>query len=310
MIEVVEVQKNYNGNRALDGFSLKVEEGELFGLVGPNGAGKTTLIKILATLLAPTAGTARIAGMDVRNNKDAVKRLVGYLPDQPGLYQDMRLREFLQFFADAFHVSRERQPTAIDNALACAGLADRSSALVEELSFGMKQRLVLAKTLLHEPKVLLLDEPATGLDPIARLELRRQLKQLNAEGITILISSHILADLEDICTRVALIAEGKNAVDADGNQVLQLHESAAESVSYEIELLGLAVDATRIAASVPGVTILRAEGHSLTLALAGGEVEAAGLLRRLVNSGIDVARFSPRSATLEERYQKAFRGTH
>ena len=201
MIEVNDLRKSYNGSRGLDGFNLKVDKGELFGLVGPNGAGKTTLMKILASLLVPDSGVAQVAGMSVQHNRDAVKTLIGYMPDQPGLYQDMRLREFLQFFADAFHVSKHRQPTTIDSALTRARLRERSDAYVEELSFGMKQRLVLAKTLLHEPKLLLLDEPATGLDPIARLDLRRELQQLNVEGVTILISSHILSDLEDICTR-------------------------------------------------------------------------------------------------------------
>src|SRR5438093_8495160 len=126
MIEVNDLRKSYNGSRGLDGFSLKVEKGELFGLVGPNGAGKTTLMKILATLLRPDSGAAQVAGMNVQHNRDPVKKLIGYIPDQPGLYQDMRLREFLQFFADAFHVSKERQPSSIESALTRAGLHDRS----------------------------------------------------------------------------------------------------------------------------------------------------------------------------------------
>jgi ABC-2 type transport system ATP-binding protein len=306
MIQVTDLHKSYNGNRALDGFNLSVAEGELFGLVGPNGAGKTTLIKILATLLAPSSGSARIAGMEIQGNRDAVKKLVGYMPDQPGLYQDMRLREFLQFFADAFHVSRLRQPAAIENALLQAGLADRSEAFVEELSFGLKQRLVLAKTLLHGPKVLLLDEPATGLDPMARLELRRELRELNAAGVTILISSHILSDLEDICTRVALISGGKNAADADGKQVIQLDQAVTATRIYKIELIESSANAAQSAGPVAGVKILAAEGNRLTIEVAGGKKEAAALLRHLVTSGFDVASFEEHSASLEERYQKVF----
>jgi ABC-2 type transport system ATP-binding protein len=307
MIEVEQLGKNYDGTRALDGFSLNVAKGELFGLVGPNGAGKTTLIKILATLLAPSAGTVRMAGVDITEDRNAVKRMVGYLPDQPGLYQDMRLREFLQFFADAFHVSRERQKVVIDQALARSGLASRQDSYVEELSFGLKQRLLLAKTLLHDPKVLLLDEPATGLDPIARLDLRHQLKELNSEGVTILISSHILADLEDICTRVALISGGRNAPDAEGHTVIQMAQAASTRV-YEIEVAG-PVDAARaVAESVAGTTVVKAEGTLLVVELKGGSIEGAGLLRRLVTSGVEVARFDYRSASLEERYQQAFGG--
>ena len=308
MIQVTNLHKSFSGSRALDDFNLNVEEGELFGLVGPNGAGKTTLIKILATLFSPSSGEARIAGRDVRRDRDAVKTLVGYMPDQPGLYQDMRLREFLQFFADAFHVKRQRQETAIGIALSRAGLSDRSEAFVEELSFGLKQRLVLAKTLLHEPKVLLLDEPATGLDPIARLQLRRDLRQLNAGGVTILISSHILGDLEDICTRVALIAGGKNAADGDGNQVIQLRRAAIPAHIYEIELLGRVADASKAVAGSEIAKIVSSEGDRMTVEIAGGKTEAAALLRRLVSSGIDVVAFKEHSASLEERYQKAFGG--
>lgn len=306
MIEVTELRKNYNGNIALDGFNLKVEQGEILGLVGPNGAGKTTLIKILATLLVPSSGQARIGGVDVTQDRNEVKKLIGYMPDQPGIYQEMRLREFLQFFADAFHVNKLKQPAAIEGALSGAGLSDRAESYVEELSFGLKQRLVLAKTLLHGPKMLLLDEPATGLDPIARLDLRRQLKELNAQGITILISSHILTDLEDICTRVALISSGRNAVDAEGNQFIQLSQSVAAQM-YEIEFLDSVKDASEILANDAGVRILKAEGNRLTLEVAGGRADAAALLRRLITSGIDVVRFDSRSASLEERYQQAFR---
>src|SRR5438034_49224 len=303
MIQVNELRKSYNGSRGLDGFRLKVDKGELFGLVGPNGAGKTTLMKILASLLVPDSGVVWVAGMSVQHNRDAVKTLIGYMPDQPGLYQDMRLREFLQFFADAFHVSKHRQPTTIDSALTRARLRERSDAYVEELSFGMKQRLVLAKTLLHEPKLLLLDEPATGLDPIARLDLRRELQQLNVEGVTILISSHILSDLEDICTRVALISGGKNAADAEGNQVIELRKIAAQAQIYEVELLGEAAAASQSAAE-SGAKVISAEGNRLLLEVVGGNA----MLRRLISAGIDVVGFRQQSSTLEERYQKAFGG--
>jgi len=166
MIAIEHLAKSYNGTRGLDGFSLQVEEGELFGLVGPNGAGKTTLIKILATLLRPDRGAARVAGLDVTKHPQEVKRAVGYMPDQPGLYQDMRVREFLEFFADAFRLPRERRRKAVAQGLERSGLTTRAHAFVEELSLGMKQRLLLARTLLHDPRVLLLDEPATGLDPL------------------------------------------------------------------------------------------------------------------------------------------------
>jgi ABC-2 type transport system ATP-binding protein len=308
MIAVEQIRKSYHGARGLDGFSLKVAEGELFGLVGPNGAGKTTLIKILSTLLRPDAGKAQIAGWDVTAHPREIKRTVGYMPDQPGLYQDMRVREFLEFFANAFHLPRERRRIAVDLGLERSGLAARGEDFVEELSFGMKQRLFLARTLLHDPKVLLLDEPATGLDPLARIDLRHQLRELNARGITILISSHILADLEDICTRVALIGEGKNAADAEGNNFIDLRKAALPSLIYEVEVLGDTAQAAQRAGEMPGVKVMEQHPTQIVLEIQGEAAQAAQLLKHLVTGGVDVVKFARRIATLEDRYQRAFGG--
>lgn len=182
MIEIESLHKVYGRRPALQNFSLRVDHGELFGLVGPNGAGKTTLIKILATLQAPDSGRALINGRDVVSAGAFVRTVTGYLPDVPGLYQDMRVEEFLEFFADAFHLHEPRRRQAIDRALARAGLAARRNDFVELLSFGMKQRLVLAKTLLHDPRVLLLDEPATGLDPLAPRRASRASERTEPRG--------------------------------------------------------------------------------------------------------------------------------
>ena len=306
MIDIEQVRKSYNGTRALDGFTLHVGRGELFGLVGPNGAGKTTLIKTLATLLRPESGRVAIDGIEVQRNPQAVKRMIGYLPDQPGLYQEMSVREFLEFFADAFGLKGDRRRTAVANALERSGLEARSGAYVEELSFGMKQRLLLAKTLLHEPKVLLLDEPATGLDPIARIQLREQLRALNAEGVTILISSHILSDLEDICTQVALIAAGLNALDAEGRSVIPLRQKQAKALPYEIEVLGEAAAAVAALTAAPGTRVVRQQGQQVLVEIAGTQDDAAALLRTLVSAGINVTRFVKRDVGLEEEYRRAF----
>lgn len=308
MIEVDQIRKSYNGRRALDAFNLRVTEGELFGLVGPNGAGKTTLIKILTTLLRPNGGQARVAGFDVTAHPQEVKQVVGYMPDQPGLYQDMRVREFLEFFANAFHLSRERRSVAVEQGLECSGLAGRSEAYVEELSFGMKQRLFLAKTLLHEPKVLLLDEPATGLDPLARLDLRQKLKELNARGITILISSHILTDLENICSRIALIAEGKNATDSLGQGLIDLRSPGPKIQVYEVEVMGDITLATQLTMQVAGVKILKQQGARILLEMEGEAAEASRLLKHLVTGGVEVVCFNRHLQTLEDRYRQIFGG--
>jgi ABC-2 type transport system ATP-binding protein len=307
MIDVEQLRKSFDGTQALDGFTLHVGAGELFGLVGPNGAGKTTLMKILCTLLPMDSGTAEIGGLDVNAHPRDVKGLIGYLPDQPGVYQDMSVREFLEFFADAFHLTGGRNRAAVDRALERSGLADRSRNSVEQLSFGMKQRLVLAKTLLHDPKVLLLDEPATGLDPLARIELREQLQRLQAEGITILISSHILSDLEDICTQIALISAGRNASDAQGHSVLQLRAPQAPVRIYEIELMGDSAPAAAIVNSVVGARTLESTAGRLVVEIGGADEQSAALLRALVLGGVNVLRFDHRALDLEERYRMIFR---
>ncbi len=307
MIDVEQVSKSFDGTRALDGFTLHVGPKELFGLVGPNGAGKTTLMRVLSTLLPPDSGTAQIYGIDVTSQPRRVKRLVGYMPDQPGVYQDMSVREFLEFFADAFGITGTRHRPAVDRALQRSGLEKRSRHPVEQLSFGMKQRLVLAKTLLHDPKVLLLDEPATGLDPIARIELRAQLKQLQGEGITILISSHILSDLEDICTQIALIDAGRNASDAEGHSIIQLRAPQTPVRIYEIELLGDGAPAANVVTSIPNTRLLESGPGRLAVEITGDEEQAAALLRALVVAGVNVIRFDHRAVGLEERYRLAFR---
>ncbi|HYA94920.1 MAG TPA: ABC transporter ATP-binding protein [Terriglobales bacterium] len=307
MIDVERVRKSFDGTRALDGFTLHVGGGELFGLVGPNGAGKTTLMKVLSTLLPPDSGRVQIHDIDVTSQPRRVKRLIGYMSDQPGVYQDMTVREFLEFFADAFGITGARHRAAVDRALQRSGLEGRSRHSFEQLSFGMKQRLVLAKTLLHDPKVLLLDEPATGLDPIARIELRAQLKQLQGDGITILISSHILSDLEDICTQIALIDCGHNAADAEGHSIIQLRAPQTPVRIYEIELLGDGAPAVNVVTSVPGTRLLESGPGRLAVEITGDAEQAAALLHALVVAGVSVIRFDHRAVGLEERYRLAFR---
>jgi ABC-2 type transport system ATP-binding protein len=309
MIDVNQIQKRYNGSRGLDGFSIRVEKGELFGLVGPNGAGKTTLIKILSTLIRADSGGARIAGMDVTANPHGVKRVVGYMPDQPGLYQDMRVLEFLEFFADAFRIPSSQRRSAVEEALANSGLAARRDSFVEELSFGMKRRLFLAKTLLHSPQVLLLDEPASGLDPMARVDLRNQLKRLNEQGITILISSHILVDLQEICTHVAFIAEGKNQPDESGRTVVELRkDDSSQPRWYEVEVLQDTQQAAKQAAAFTGVAVLDIQSSRFVVQIPGDATQAAEFLRHLVSSGVQVIKFDRPPATLEQRYRGVFGG--
>ena len=304
MIQVDALEKTFRGGRGLHGFSFRLESNELAGLVGPNGAGKTTLIKILATLIPATSGTARIGGHDVAVAPAAVRGMVGYLPDVAGIYQDMRVKEFLEFFADAFRLKEPRRSLAIDRALDVSGLQDRTDEFVENLSLGWKQRLLLAKTLLHEPKVLLLDEPATGLDPLARIGLREQLKRLHSEGVAILISSHILSDLEDMCTRILFIADGKNI--AEPGAAALSGGAPSSRIQCEIGFQGSRELVNQALARFPGLRVLDSKDRFLAVDLPGSATEASSLLRAVLDAGIIVEHFDARGPDLEERYRRAF----
>ena len=201
--------KRYPGTVAVAGLDLDVADGEIFGLVGPNGAGKTTTLRILATLLRPTSGEAEVAGISVTKNPDDARRVLGFMPDVFGVYDDMKVWEYLDFFARCYGIPAARRRRMIGDLLDLVDLGDRRNAYVQGLSRGMQQRLCLAHTLVHDPQVLLLDEPASGLDPRARVELRELLRELRSLGKTIVISSHILPELEELCTSVAIVDHGR-----------------------------------------------------------------------------------------------------
>jgi ABC-2 type transport system ATP-binding protein len=306
VIEITGLVKRYGATPALDGFTARVEPGEAFGLVGPNGAGKSTLIRILATLVRPDGGRAVVLGRDVVAESRAVRAVTGYLADVPGVYQDMRVGEFLEFFAEAFHLRGAARRAAVGGALERAGLTDRRADFVETLSLGLRQRLLLARTLLHGPRVLLLDEPATGLDPLARVELRARLRALCRDGLTLLLSSHILSDLEDICDRVALIDAGRNAADPDGRTIVTLGAREGGVSTCEVEVLGDAEAAGATAASRPGARVVGRDGGRLLVEVTGGAAGAAALLEHLVRAGVAVTRFDPRRAPLEAQYRRTF----
>jgi len=208
MIEIHGVTKIYKELVAVKNLNLTINKGDIFGFIGPNGAGKTSTIKILATLLKPTQGYALVGGYNVLTQADDVKRVMGYMPDSFGVYDDMKVWEYLDFFAAAYKIEKTRRKQIIDDVLALTDLSHKKNDMVDALSRGMKQRLCLAKTLVHDPQVLLLDEPASGLDPRARIELRELLKELRNMGKTILISSHILTELADFCNTIGIIEQG------------------------------------------------------------------------------------------------------
>jgi len=209
IVQTINLTKRYGKLVALNNLHLNIEEGECFGYIGPNGAGKTTTIKILATLLQPTWGEARICGHVVGYESRKIRPLIGYVPDFFGAYEDMVVQEYLEFFASAYNITGKQRHRVVGDVLELTDLVFKRDALVDSLSRGMQQRLSVARVLLHDPKVLLLDEPASGLDPRARIEIRELLKELRRMGKTIIISSHILHELAELCTTVGIIEQGQ-----------------------------------------------------------------------------------------------------
>src|SRR6266849_230112 len=221
VIQIRHLRKEYKDLVAVKDLNLELEQGDIFGFIGPNGAGKTTTIKMLATLLIPTAGTALVNGIDVVRHPEQIRSIVGYMPDFFGVYDDIKVWEYLDFFAAAYRVPKNKRPQIIDDVLTLTDLNVKKDSYVESLSRGMKQRLCLAKTLVHDPKVMLLDEPASGLDPRARIEIRELLKELKSMGKTIIISSHILPELADFCNKIGIIEQGELVVSGEVQAIMQ-----------------------------------------------------------------------------------------
>ena len=302
--------KRYPGTLAVAGLDLDVAKGEIFGLVGPNGAGKTTTLRILATLLQATAGTAEVAGIDVRRNPDAARRVLGFMPDVFGVYDDMKVWEYLDFFARCYGIPGDKRRRMIGDLLDLVDLGEKRDAYVQGLSRGMQQRLCLAHTLVHDPAVLLLDEPASGLDPRARVELRELLRELRTLGKTIVISSHILPELEELCTSVAIVDHGQ--VLAQG-RVADIERRLRYGAVLRVRVLGdgEAIEAARshFAADprIASATIL--DDGQIELGFRGEDAESADLLMRAVGAGIRIASFARAASDLEELFLQVTSGT-
>jgi len=295
--------KRYDGTLALDGLDLDVGAGEIFGLVGPNGAGKTTTLRILATLLPPTAGDAEVAGASVRRNPDAVRRVLGYMPDSFGVYDDMKVWEYLDFFGRCHGLPADRRRRMIGDLLELVDLGSKRDAYVATLSRGMQQRLCLAHALVHDPAVLALDEPASGLDPRARVELRELLRELRALGKTILISSHILPELEELCTSLAIIDRGR--VLAHGS-LAEIEARLRVGAVLRVRILGDEADVVAARAHLaadPGVAEARAVGDGIIeIGFTGDDEAASRLLAGAIAAGIRVASFGRAASDLEEMF--------
>ena len=284
MLEIRELTRSYGSFLALDHLNMTIGDGELHGFVGPNGAGKTTTMRILATLLRPTSGSAALDGVDVVRNPRQMHRLMGYMPDFFGVYDRLKTWEYLDFYARCYGFGYKERLQMIDSLLELVNLTDKRESYVDVLSRGMKQRLCLARALIHDPKLLILDEPASGMDPRARAEMKNILRTLKSMGKTVLISSHILPELSEMCDALTIIDHGKLVF---SGTVEALGEYMNGNAPVVIRLAGDAgmetvQRATALIRQQPGVTgVGREAENTLTVALEGGDAEAAQLLRAL-----------------------------
>jgi len=295
--------KRYGSSLAVAGVDLEVASGEIFGLVGPNGAGKTTTLKMLATLLLPSAGDAEVAGRSVRREPDAVRSVIGYMPDTFGVYDDMRAWEYLDFFGRCYGLPAARRRQMIGDLLELVDLADKREAYVQELSRGMQQRLCLAHALVHDPQVLLLDEPASGLDPRARVELRELLRELRALGKTIIVSSHILPELEELCTAVAIIDHGRLLASGRVDEIQQRFRVGGVFHARVLGDEGELVRAESHFSTDPAVaSVVRRPDGELEFALRGEDDVAAAVLSAAVAAGVRLISFAPAASDLEELF--------
>ncbi len=300
LVEFSSVEKRYGDVKALDGVDLVVPDGATLGLVGPNGAGKTTSMLIMTSLLTRDGGSVRIGGIDPQSDPKSVRRVVGYMPDFFGVYEGLRAREYLDFFAAAHKIRPAARPAVVADLLALVDLEDKADADVNGLSRGMKQRLSLARALVHDPQLLILDEPASGLDPRARVHFRELIAELGRMGRTVVISSHILSELEGICSHLAIVDNGQVLAQGTIDEIqarLTAHRRAV--VRVPIEALPVAEDFLRDRAEVEAVTV---ERDHIAFSFAGDDAASAVLLAAAVEHGVPVSEWRLQKAGLEELF--------
>jgi ABC-2 type transport system ATP-binding protein len=305
IVETRDLTRRYGKTMALEHLNLEIPEGAIYGFIGPNGAGKTTTMRILTTLLLPSGGQAWVAGHSVVRDYKAVRRLVGFMPDFFGVYDAMKAWEYLDFFAASYRIPASRRSSLVGELLELVGLTHKRDTYVMGLSRGMKQRLSLARTMAHNPPLLVLDEPASGLDPRARVELRELLKELRAMGQTIMISSHILTELAEICTHIGIIEHGQLLASGDVATILK---SLQPHHVFEVHLLSDLEEAAGLVQGVPGVLNVRSlpDGSPpmLHIDYQGEERGISDLLARLVSGGAAVTHFAGQVSDLEDVFMK------
>jgi ABC-2 type transport system ATP-binding protein len=296
-VETRGLTRRYGKLLAVDGINLQVPAGALYGLIGPNGAGKTTTLRMLAGLLEPTEGEIVIAGQVANHDWRMLRRQIGYMPDFFGVYEDMLVWEYLDFFGRCHNLPAARRQQVIDELLELVDLTGKREAYVQTLSRGMRQRLCLAHALVHDPQVLLLDEPASGLDPRARVEMRELLRELGSMGKTVIVSSHILSELAELCDSVGIIEKGRLVASGPVPQITRL---VHEGRTLRIQVLADLETAEAALRGWRGVGSIFAAGDFLEVEFLGDDEAAADLLAALVSQGVRIASFSQTTSDLEE----------
>jgi len=312
IIKTQDLQKFFGSFHALRGISLEVPAGSIYGFVGPNGAGKTTTMRILTTLTRPTQGQAWVAGHSVLEDRRAVRRSIGYMPDEFGVYEDLRVWEYLDFFAACYDIPEKERKRLVGDLLELVDLSHRREDMVDKLSKGMKQRLSLARTLAHDPQVLILDEPASGLDPRARVEIRELLGELANMGKTIFFSSHILADVEDICSHIGIVEAGELIMQGSMDD-LKLQLMAHREIIVTVMDSQLAEKALALARGLPQVAAAEMmtpkNGRArVRVDVVGNDEDLAALSRTLFAGGIMILGFNEEEKDLEHMFMRVTRG--
>ncbi len=306
MLEVKNLRKEYGALTAVEGISFSLQPGDIFGFIGSNGAGKTTTIRMISTLLEPTSGTAELFGADIIKNPMEVRRMIGYMPDFFGLYDDVKVWEYLDFFACIYQVPSRQRMEVIDNVLELTDLTVKKDSFVQSLSRGMQQRLCLARCLVHDPKLLLLDEPASGLDPRARAELKELIAELGRMGKIVIVSSHILPELADFCNTVGIIEKGELLACGPVKQIVADLQSTRV---FEAQLLSDTDRAAAFISAMPHVQLAQPTGEgAVRIDYTGSPEDQAVLIAELVKSGFPLIGFREEHADLEDVFLKLTTG--
>ena len=307
MIEVKHVCKAFKQFRAVWDLSFNIQQGDIFGFVGPNGSGKTTTMRMMATLLDPDYGDIVIDGVSVLDEPEIIRRVIGYMPDYIGVYEGVEIEEYPEFFAAAYRIVPARRKALVNEIMEITELTDVRHKDVATLSKGMRQRLCLAKTLVHDPKVLILDEPAAGLDPRARIELRLLLKELQKLGKTIIISSHILTELSDMCNSVGIIERGLLLKAGRIDEILAESQGAAGQ-KLKIRVIGSPDPAVAILKSLPDIGGVEIEREIITFTFLQPEASNPGLMRELLARGVPLVTLQQESRNLEDIFLNVTKG--